>query len=45
MNATRLSEAHAEAVRREGRRLQRRMIRVESRMRRRWAVERKEWSR
>jgi hypothetical protein len=31
MNATRLSEAHAEAVRREGRRLQRRMIRVERR--------------
>jgi hypothetical protein len=31
MNATRLSEAHAEAVRRELERLQRRMIRVERR--------------
>jgi hypothetical protein len=50
MNATRLSEAHAEAVRREGRRLQRRMIRVERRRHVEMSGEkpvatmRKEWS-
>lgn len=45
MNGTRLSVTHAEAVRRELRAMQVRINRVESRMRRRWAVERKEWSR
>lgn len=42
MNATRLSATHAQAVRAELRAMQVRVNRVESRMRRRWAVERKE---